>query len=717
MIFSAPIFLFLLPAAALPVIFHLFFKQKKRQVLFPTLMFFHRMDPRLNSRRKIQQFLLLLMRVLLIAFVLLALSRPKFQSDVQMGGKISVVAVVDNSGSMSETAGDDKTKLELAVDGAKRLISSLGESALMNAVTLVEDSAVTFGNSLTSDRESLLSSLDKISPTNATGDAQHALARAFKLLAADSARGGVVHVFSDMQESEWANDALQSVPADAGINVYFHRVGSGGGRQANVAISSIQLPRRKILPRHQLKIGVVCTNNSEATANIRLNSVDNQDNKNTQKIVLEPGRNQVVEVAINPDASGYHWLRTWIEGDGFSADNEAGIGVFCGQTAAVLFSGSQDEFGVLPTAVSPDKYGQFTGMTSKFGRLSQGLEANGEKPILVVATWEEMRQAGTDFTALREYVEGGGNLLIVPSLRRGSAKGQPPAWLGADTKTRISQPRGTKMQVLDRKSDFWNRILEAAESVSLDNISVFSFYPLELSQEFAPILGTDFENVIFAHKSLDEGNIYVSGTAFDPRWNSLPLTGLIVVMTQSIATGGTPFEEDSMVSLVAGEQPRGIDAGVQQVEVRSVLDQEVTWQGRASEMPAFPKAGIYMVNTPDKEYCISVRSSESEGIRNFVQGSQVPALQKVTHEVMDYDPAEDMDKFHYGRSRTFELFLPLVLLATLALLVEGWLANPVRARSEETKRTKGKRAAAQSERASGAAGQPQRQVAVSGGAG
>ena len=111
MIFSAPIFLYFLPAAGLPVLFHFFFKQKKRQLLFPTLMFFHKTDPKLNSRRKIHQLLLLLMRVLLIAFLLLALSRPKFNSSVQMGGKISAVVIVDNSGSMSDIAGDEKTKL------------------------------------------------------------------------------------------------------------------------------------------------------------------------------------------------------------------------------------------------------------------------------------------------------------------------------------------------------------------------------------------------------------------------------------------------------------------------------------------------------------------------------------------------------------------------------------------------------------------------------
>ncbi|UCE47525.1 MAG: BatA and WFA domain-containing protein, partial [Phycisphaerales bacterium] len=391
MIFAAPMFLYLLPAAGLPILFHFFLKQKKRQILFPTLMFFYRTDPRMNARRKLHQLLLLLMRILLIAFILLALSRPKFQSAVGVGGKISVVAVVDNSGSMSDSAGNDTTKLELAVDGARDLITSLGDNALMNVVTLVEDPAVALSDSLTDDRESLLASLGEIEPTAATGNASDALARAFNIIQSGSGSGGVVHVFSDLQESEWDDGALQTAWADPSIKVYFHRMESRPREQANVAISSIQFPQQKVLPRHPLKVGVVCRNNSQTTATIRLNSVDDQDDKKTRQIVLEPGRTQTVEVSINPQAPGHHWIRAWIEGDGFSADNEAAIGVVCSKTATVLFSGSRAEFGVLPTAFSPDEYGRFTGMVSKFAAMSQIQQTDGDKPILVVATWEEIR--------------------------------------------------------------------------------------------------------------------------------------------------------------------------------------------------------------------------------------------------------------------------------------------------------------------------------------
>jgi len=693
MIFSTPIFLYFLPAAGLPVLFHLFLKQKKRQLLFPTLMFFHMTDPKLNSRRKIHQLLLLLMRVLLIAFILLALSRPKFQCSVQMGGKISAVVVVDNSGSMSDIAGNEKTKLEIAVEGAKRLVSLLGDSAKMNIVTLVEDPAVAPGDSLTSDTESLLTSLDAITPTDATGSAGNALAKAFRLLQADSARGGVVHVFSDLQQAEWADDALQSESAGKAINVILHRIESRTRQQANAAISSIQFPRQKILARHPLKIGVVCTNNSAAVANIRVNSIDSQDKKSTQKVVLEPGRSQTVEVGISPDTPGYHWLKTWIEGDGFAADNQASIGIVCGQTTTVLFAGSPGEFGVLPTAFSPDNYGQLTGMISKFSRSGQIPQTQSEKPILIVTTWEEIGQNNQASSNLRQYVEAGGNLLVVPSARRAVTNAKPPAWLGAGTKSRLSNARGIKVESMTKESGFWSRIREATGTASPDNVTVFTYHPLDLSDEFTPLLGIDFEKVIFARRELGKGNIYVSGTAFDPRWNTLPLTGLIVVMAQSIAVEGTALEQDSMLSLVAGESPKGINAGGQQVEVTCLAGDETDFKSQAIDMPVFSKSGVYLIKAGNKEFCVSVRSSPKEGLMQFLQGTQVPAMEKITHSIVNYNPADDLQKYHAGQTRTFEMFLPFVLLATLALLAEGWLANPIRARAEKATRPESTQAA------------------------
>ena len=63
MAFIAPWFLALLPLAAAPVVFHLFFKVRKKPLPFSSLMFFLRIEPNLQAKRKLREILLLALRV------------------------------------------------------------------------------------------------------------------------------------------------------------------------------------------------------------------------------------------------------------------------------------------------------------------------------------------------------------------------------------------------------------------------------------------------------------------------------------------------------------------------------------------------------------------------------------------------------------------------------------------------------------------------------
>ena len=71
-----------------------------------------------------------------------------------------------------------------------------------------------------------------------------------------------------------------------------------------------------------------------------------------------------------------------------------------------------------------------------------------------------------------------------------------------------------------------------------------------------------------------------------------------------------------------------------------------------------------------------MRASDKEGLEQFVEGSEIPALGEIAHKILPFDEAADFEQYHKGQARSVELFLPLLLLATLALLTEGWLGAP-----------------------------------------
>lgn len=696
MIFSAATFLYLLPLAGLPIVFHLLLKQKKRSVVFSTLMFFHRVDPKLNSRRQIREWLLLLLRVLMIALVLLALSRPELRSAAGTAGKLSLVVVIDNSGSMSGGAKDgDMTKLECAKEGARRLLSNLELGSDAAVVLSVKDSAVAAAESLSTDRNALLDCLDRVNPTEATGDASLALANAIGLLQSSTAGGGVIHVFTDLQRVEWAQDRDRlEIPAQR-VHVYFHRIDSAPLQRANVAVTAVQLPDQRILVGQPYEVGLSLRNYSDSAADIRVNCITDRGERSTQSLVMEKQKITTVGLPIVMNERGFHWLKAWIEGDGFLADNAAGIGLFCEGAGSILFIGEARQFGMLPTALSPLGDGRLTGLVVRF---SPSLELGREEaPILVVTTWTNLAGTGSNSADLIQYVEAGGNLLIVPSLLPGDHAGAAGAvpGLGAGCRTREVYRRGLRLAILNGEVRFWRQIERIVADVSAESMVAYAFCPLDLTADATPLLGVGRAKVVLGHKTLGKGNMFVSGIPFSPAWSTLPLSGLGVVMIQRMAvfnvpagTSGEAFHgvatnDPHVLPLVAGERPEAW-ATDDEIEVLSLSGDALEWKGHSTELPAFPRAGVFLARTGDEKRCLSVRASPREGEYHFVEGSTVPVARSVPQTVVPFGPEEDYGQYHAGQARVIEMYIPLLLLLTLVLFMEGLLgASRVRSMARQ----------------------------------
>jgi len=684
MIFSAPILLYLLPLAGLPIVFHLILKQKKRTMVFSTLMFFHQVDPKLNTRRQIREWLLLLLRVLMIALVLLALSRPTLRSAVGTGRKLSLVAIIDNSGSMTAASDQgDLTKLECAREGARRLLSSLEQGTDAALVLVVEDMAVGVPKSLTADREELLRCLDRIAPTEATGDAQRAFSQAFELLRGTAAKGGVVHVFSDLQQVEWGENAKRFEAKDGLVHTYLHRIGTSPQPRANVAVTAVVLPEQRILIGQPYEVGLSLRNNSDLTADVRVNCINSQSERSTQNLSLQKQQIATVRLPTTMNEQGYHWLKAWVEGDGFAADNTAGTGLFCEGMGPVLFAGEPRQFGMLPMALCPSGGGQLTGLVTRFSPSVQ-LGQEGV-PVLVVTTWGGLAAAGSTPTELLKYLEDGGNLLVVPSLSPGSdAAAQAPAWLGASLHSREAYKSGVRLAILNRDAPFWRQMEQAVGDISAEPIVAYAFCPIELPSGATPLLGAGVKKAVLAHKALGKGNLFLSGVAFSSRWSTLPLSGLGVVMAQRMAVAGGSGNGAHIVSLVAGERPQAWPAEGE-TELLSLSGDALEWKGPAAEMPAFPRTGVYLATAGSGKYGISVRASPKEGEYRFVEGFHVPILASAAHTVIPFAANEDYTQYHAGQARAVELYIPMLLLLTLVVLFEGLLgASGIRRSREES---------------------------------
>ncbi len=126
-------------AAAIPLLIHLFAKRKPQVIVFSTIRYIQNSVQKQNRRINLKNFLLLLIRTLIILFTVLALARPtvklSFLKSSARHPRTAVAIIIDNSYSM-EYLVDTSTALDIARKNAKAAGDLLNESDFSVLMTL-----------------------------------------------------------------------------------------------------------------------------------------------------------------------------------------------------------------------------------------------------------------------------------------------------------------------------------------------------------------------------------------------------------------------------------------------------------------------------------------------------------------------------------------------------------------------------------------------------
>src|SRR5262245_45277817 len=155
MSFLAPLFFAGLAAIVVPILVHLIQRERKTVVEFPSLMFIRRIPYQSVERRRIHNWLLLMMRVAAMALIIAAFARPFFAVDPVkaanvLGGAREVVILLDRSASMGygdhwvraqaeakkvarSIGGEDKATLVLFGTGAEEAVRATQDSSRVEA--------------------------------------------------------------------------------------------------------------------------------------------------------------------------------------------------------------------------------------------------------------------------------------------------------------------------------------------------------------------------------------------------------------------------------------------------------------------------------------------------------------------------------------------------------------------------------------------------------
>ena len=211
--FLVPAFLAGLAALLIPLVIHLRQREWERPRRFPSLMFLRRIPIRTARRRRITDWLLLLLRAGVFALLVAAFARPFLRQSVTTAAVAparAVVLLLDRSMSMSQ-----REVWPAALDSARRIVAAQRPQDRVAVVLFDEEAEVV--QPLTVDRGAVLAAIAAAKPTERATRYAAALRAARQVLATAAGTLGQIVVVTDLQRSGLSGLAGLELPADVEV--------------------------------------------------------------------------------------------------------------------------------------------------------------------------------------------------------------------------------------------------------------------------------------------------------------------------------------------------------------------------------------------------------------------------------------------------------------------------------------------------------------------
>jgi hypothetical protein len=663
----------LFPAVALPLLFHLFFRLRKQVRDFPSLMFFLRIDPRLSAKRKIHEWLILLLRTLFLALLLLALVRPMLGTR-GTGGPVARLVLIDNSGSMAAPVSAGLSKLTLAGRATQRLIDASRAGDQIAVQLMIPDPTDPLPHGFDAPPALLRDAVGKISPSDGAASVSKAIRAALATLDTAKPTRRELHILTDLQHDNWSRGELAGEAQVLHCDIIVHRIASAPLTAGSVSLEPVDGPTRSIPAGRVTPVRIVLQNHGPAAAHVRLNSADDSGKNIARDLDLAPKGTAPVTLTFSFGSPGFHWAQVWVEGDAAPTANRAAIGFWCTEAQQALLVGAKADFAALPYAIAPGGNADLSGIDAVFIGADQLLAHLATQPLAVVVTWEKMPQDAATTQALQAYVRAGGTLVIVPSPETGITVAPPVApWLDASPGALYSSTEAAPMILLREGDALWENLRDTDGRPKLGQLRALHYRPVKTGPDWQALITSANGATLFARRTLGQGHIFVSGLAFTPKWSSLPLHAGFVVLMQNAVFGDQA--ETTPVRQMKAAEDFHFDLLSAPATVKSLAGNALDWQGLARDFEGFPRAGVYALTQNEHSTWIAVSGNVDEANSDFLPLAPVPLLHGLTPEVLPLVQENDILRASTSPTTGTSLYRWLVLVALLLLLAETWLAN------------------------------------------
>jgi hypothetical protein len=540
MSFLTPLFLFALGALAVPVLIHLTQRERKSVVEFPSLMFLKKIPYESVQRRRIRDWLLLVLRLAALALIVAAFARPFLRGSelaAAPGGARDVVVLLDRSYSMGY--GDTWQRAQQA---AARAISSTTPADRISLVLFADGAEVALRS--TPDTSRAVAEINAASPGPGSTKYGPALKLAGSLLAESLLPRKEVILVSDFQRGGWQPDDTLRLPGGAALTTIVVEGATG----PNLALTPVALQRIRVAGQPE-RVGVtagVLNRGAAAVTNVPL------------QLEMDGRVVQTMPVSVHPNASA---STTFAPITITGANTRASVRLGTAEQAAdALVRDNVFHFVITPSAPVPVMVVGQGGRADASLYLSRAL-AIGDAPRFEAAMQSADALAGDALTRARllvlndvpvsdaaavklvTFVEGGGGLLLALG-PRATWPASRDTWLPARLVTMVDRTRGAAAKLSGM--DYGHAVFEpfrAPRSGDFSTARFYSYRALTAAKDATVLARFDTGEPALVERVAGRGRVIVFASTLDLSWNDLPLKPVFLPFIHQLGRHLSGFKE------------------------------------------------------------------------------------------------------------------------------------------------------------------------------
>jgi len=679
-----------LVAALIPLAVHLLHRGHTRPVPFSNLEFLRQLHHSRMQRLRLRQWLVLLLRILIIVLVVCAFARPTYQSGSAWGGRVvptAAAVLVDLSYSTSYRL-PSGTLAEHLLSQVDRLFSAFSVRDQVALIPFAERPQET----LLGAPDALRQRAAELYPTQEATDLNAALGQAARHLAQYPELDGELFLFTDLARYNWPEVGAQN-NRFMGTKVYM-----GGSdiesqdRRANARIEAVHFSPWMVAVSGEFTIEVdIRYDGSTELRDVSLDLFVDGERVRHSTLDLQKQEKTRIALRFKPRSAGRLAGYVELTEDDLPLDNRRYFAFDAPTAISALVLGPQpaDTYyarRALAAAALSDP-----ALSIRSGLLADLDEAQlAGVDVVLLCNLEHLSREQT--AVVHDFVAGGGGLVIFPSgaadlkyYNRDLLPGLLPVLLKSTSG--FSDDKNS-FQQLDAKAINHPLFAGLLEPTKEDRPRFYASFVMEAGDYLQALARFDDAQIALAAGWRERGRTVLAAFPLDLAWNDLPVRGLFAPLLHRFVRELSQ-NPDRYVSYLVGQSAH---RHLPDVPLDAVLTAEAPTGERLRlqperigerylwKIPYLHEAGIWHLKDGERivdTFPVNVDTRESD-LRPVGRArlEQVFAAEQL-YVLRDGD---DMRLQVLGNRYGRELWREFLALALALLLIELWVARAPRDR-------------------------------------